>query len=181
METNARSRWWIWAIIGVVLVAALVVAFVLVLPRSASAPAPTASASAGSTSPPTSAVPTVKPTSTVTPTVTPTTTVTPTRPPVSAVTPFIASAGWDAGSAAISVSAFVPQIVESDGSCTITATSGSVTVRDAFPATASATTTDCGSNSLASPNFTSGTWQVVVSYSSSTSSGDSAPTEVVIP
>ncbi|MEA9984425.1 hypothetical protein [Subtercola sp. RTI3] len=188
METERRSRWWVWLIVGVVVIAGLAVTAVLLFgSRSSGDVSATGTPSATPTSSPTPTG-TVGPTATATPTATPTATSTPTATPtatatpaVKAVVPFVSSAGWDAGAGAITVSAFVPQIIESDGTCTITATKGSLTASQSFSARASATTTDCGSASLASPTLVSGSWNVVVTYASPTSAGTSASTEVAIP
>ncbi|MCU1475685.1 MAG: hypothetical protein JWQ64_378 [Subtercola sp.] len=188
MTQERRNLWWVWVIVGVVVVAAIVGAFFFITgwgsPSSGpvSSPTPTASnsASATPTRPPT---PSATPTATVTPTPTPTPIPTSTAVPPApgAVVPFITSASWDAADGGISVSAFVPEIVESGGTCTITATSGAATATASFPANASATTTDCGSNTLASSTLTTGAWNVVVSYSSPASSGASAVTVVEVP
>ena len=96
--------------------------------------------------------------------------------------PFIVAAGWNDDSGTMSISATVPQIVESDGTCTFTASLGSASVSDSFAATPSAGSTDCGTHELSSPDFSSGDWTVVVSYASATSAGSSTnPNPVTIP
>ncbi|UFS57754.1 hypothetical protein [Subtercola endophyticus] len=191
MTNGPRRLWWVWVIVGVVVVAALVGAFFLISGASshpAASPTPTATASPTATRTPTP-TPSVTPLPTATPTATPTPTPSattapapsPTTLPPGVVSPFITSAGWDAANSGISVSAFVPSIVESGGTCTITATLGSIVTTDSYDATASATTTDCGTHLMTSNTLTSGSWQVTVSYTSATSSGTSAASEVVIP
>lgn len=195
MTNGPRRLWWVWVIVGVVVVVALVGAFFLISGANSNSPvSPTPSASATPTptrtptpTPSVTTLPTATPTPTPIPTPTPTPTATtapapsPTTLPPGVVSPFITSAGWDQANSGISVSAFVPSIVESGGTCTITATLGGVVTTDSYDATASATTTDCGTHLMTSNTLTSGSWQVTVSYTSATSSGTSAASEVVIP
>lgn len=198
--TDRRSKWWIWLIVAVVVLAALGGLAWWLIAGNASNPAPSASPSATATptvsATPTRtapATPTPRPTSTSTPTATPTPTPvptptttptappTPTEPVIGTVIPFISYAGWDVQAGGISVSASVPGVVESDGTCTITASSASGSYSQQFPASPSATTTECGSNVLTSPDLVTGTWTVVVTYSSAVSTGSSSGSEVDIP
>ncbi|WP_201799252.1 hypothetical protein [Subtercola vilae] len=192
MSTERRGKWGIRVLVALVLaavVAGAVIFFVTTAPRDGVAgptatntntvtPTPTPTRTAVTPTPSgtsTGAVPT--PSATPTPTPTPT----PSTPATGAVTPFVSSAAYSAADRSISVSAFVPQIIESDGTCTITATRGAASASVSVEAKPSATTTDCGSNSLQSSQFASGDWSVVVSYSSSESRGSSSATTVTIP
>lgn len=203
-NTERRATWWIWVVVGVVVLAALGgTAWLLVARGGTDVAGPGATASPSST-PPASATPTASasptpsptpiatpsepPTATPTPTPTPPPTPVPSEPPApssSSVSPFISFADWDVQQNGISVSATVPGIVESGGTCTITATSDSgsesPTVSGDYPASPSADSTECGSNVLASTELTSGTWSVTVSYVSERSSGISAASSVTIP
>ncbi|TQL54653.1 hypothetical protein FB464_2195 [Subtercola boreus] len=193
-----RRTVWIWVVAAVVVVLLLLAGGIWLLVGSSPASSPVASPSASASGTPTptpSATPTVAPTRPATPTAAPTTTPAPTPtptatpaptvppvPPVGQVTPFIVAANWDSQAGALSVSANVPQIVEGDGTCTITASLGSVSVSDSFAASPSAGSTDCGTHSLSSSDFTAGEWTVVVAYASSTSAGSATnPNTVTIP
>lgn len=203
MEPRRRT-WWIWVIVGVVIVAALALgAWLLLGPAlsNTSAPAtPSASATTRPTPTPTprptvTATPTPRPTATATPTPAPTAAPTPTgtvpasplptdpppAPGPGGVTPFVVSAEWDAGAGAITVSANVPGVTETDGTCTITASMGDQTISESFPASPTAAATDCGTNSVAWAEFSSGEWTVTVAYASPLSTGTSAGFPVVIP
>ncbi|RFA15248.1 hypothetical protein B7R21_04275 [Subtercola boreus] len=79
------------------------------------------------------------------------------------------------------MSATVPGLVETGGTCTITATFQSKSVSQSFPASASADSTECGSNILTSPQFSTGAWTVVVVYTSAESGGTSPGQEVDVP
>ncbi|MDF2444175.1 MAG: hypothetical protein JWR01_2378 [Subtercola sp.] len=169
-------------------------AWLLIARGGTDAAGPTSSATATAT-PTATPTPTSTPTRTATPTPTPTSTppVTPTPAPTPTVTappaepdppaaaPYISFAAWDVQQNGISVSATVPGLVESDGTCTITATLQSQTVSQSYTAIPSADSTECGSNVLSSPELTTGAWTVVVTYSSAESSGTSSGQEVDVP
>jgi hypothetical protein len=88
------------------------------------------------------------------------------------VVPFITTADWDAGARALDVSAIVPGVVESGGTCTITVTSGA-TVRTATSDGVGASSYT-GCEAVAVKGLAAGTWQVRVAYASEKSAGTSA-------
>lgn len=112
-----------------------------------------------------------------TPTTQPTTTAPATHPSLAPTTVSISTAQWSDGAARVSGFATV---VEEGGTCTLTLTKGSVTVTGSRPATVDATTTSCGVVQVSDPRLTPGTWQAVLSYTSRTSTGTSAPTTITI-
>jgi hypothetical protein len=73
------------------------------------------------------------------------------------------------------VLAYISGVVEDGGTCTATATMGSTTVSATASAFHDATTTDCAPMEFSS-SLASGSWDILVSYSSSSSSGQSAVT-----
>lgn len=105
------------------------------------------------------------------------------QPTSGSVSVVLTFADWDADSSTIEAGAFVQGLVESGGTCTITAarsgsTSGTATA--SVPGEPDVSSTTCPALSL-SGNLTSGSWTVQVQYTSETSSGTSSPTTVVIP
>lgn len=88
-----------------------------------------------------------------------------------AVTPFITNASWDASSKALDVSAIVPGVVESGGTCTVTVRLGSTTRSATGHGVAASSYTGCEAVSFAS--LAAGTWTVDVAYASSKSAGTS--------
>jgi hypothetical protein len=128
-----------------------------------------------------SATPT-DPVATDTPTPTPTASATATDGPTSSTTtgpatrtsvvPFITSADWDRGAKELDVSAIVPDVVESSGTCTVTVTSGSTTRTAKGDGVAASTYTGCEAVSFT--GLAAGTWKVTVRYESAKSAGTSA-------
>ena len=84
----------------------------------------------------------------------------------SQVTPIITEATKDR------VLAYISGVVEDGGTCTATATNGTSTVTATATAFHDATTTDCPPLNF-SPALSSGTWDIYVTYSSTTHSGQS--------
>lgn len=72
-------------------------------------------------------------------------------------------------------SGLVTGVVESGGTCTLTARNGSTTASQSMAATSSPSATNCGRITVP---VTAGDWTVVLSYSSSTSEGASDPVPV---
>lgn len=72
-------------------------------------------------------------------------------------------------------------VVDEGGRCTLSLTNGSLTATAHSDATADATTTSCGEITVPGSQLSSGTWQAVISYASSSRSGQSAPVEIVVP
>ncbi|RIX26578.1 hypothetical protein [Amnibacterium setariae] len=89
-----------------------------------------------------------------------------------AVTPFITTADWDAGAKALDVSAIVPGVVESDGTCTVTVSSGATTRTATSRGVGASSYAGCPAVSFA--GLAAGTWAVHVRYASDGAAGDSA-------
>ncbi|KRD47471.1 hypothetical protein ASE27_03890 [Oerskovia sp. Root918] len=79
------------------------------------------------------------------------------------------------------INALVPEIVENSGTCVAELTSGDATRSTSGAAQADATSTWCTPLSLPISDLAPGTWVGTVTYSSSSSSGQSERFEVVIP
>jgi len=71
--------------------------------------------------------------------------------------------------------------IETGATCTLVMTQGSSTVRAEASATADASTTSCGEMTVPSSELSPGTWSAHIEYTSPTSSGQSAPVEIVVP
>jgi hypothetical protein len=97
------------------------------------------------------------------------------------VTPVITQAGWAPSGTAIEVSGFVQGVIEDGGTCLIELTHDGQTVSAEREGLADATTTTCGSVELGDAEMDSGWWQAVLIYESPTSSGSSAPVDVLVP
>ena len=136
-----------------------------------SIPAPTASA-------PDSPAPVPSGTSTATPVPTPSPSIS--RGTRTAVTPFVTAASWDQPSGTLTVTALVPNLVELDGTCTVTATNGSTTLSASATSAPGANDTECNPMTLAGSRLTAGTWSLVVAYSSKRSVGVSAAHTVAV-
>ncbi|MCI1636420.1 hypothetical protein [Bifidobacterium sp.] len=87
---------------------------------------------------------------------------------------------WDAGGTGISVNGAVNNIVESGGTCTLTAVKNPVTRIVMHASQVNATTTACGELSIPSSQLGSGDWVITLSYSSKTAYGVSSPQTVHI-
>ncbi|MCO7221584.1 hypothetical protein [Klenkia sp. PcliD-1-E] len=91
-------------------------------------------------------------------------------------------ADWDATTASIEAGAFVQGIVESGGTCTVTASRpGAAAVTASVPGEPDAGSTTCPGLLLSGGGLGSGSWSVVVDYSSATAQGRSTATTVVVP
>lgn len=111
-----------------------------------------------------------------------------TDPPVtSAPTPgapvsvFVTHSGWDADTGAVEAGGYIPGVIESDGTCTLTLTLGDRTATTSLAAQPDATTTSCGNLSIAGTRVSTGTWRAVLSYRSPEHAGASEPVEVRVP
>jgi len=102
-------------------------------------------------------------------------------PVLADVVPLVTFDQWSAETSTLTIGATVPGVVETGGTCSITARNGDVTVDGSFSAVASASSTDCGSMALQSSTLTSGDWSVSVVYASATSTGSTTDYEVTIP
>jgi hypothetical protein len=113
----------------------------------------------------------------------PTPSATPTLVPGStkrAVSPFITLADWDASSSELDVSAIVPNLVESGGTCTATVTRNGVVRTASAPAAAVSTYVGCNPMTIPGSALSTGTWTVRVTYSSRTATGASAAKTVEV-
>lgn len=72
-------------------------------------------------------------------------------------------------------------VVDEDGRCTLSLTNGSLTATAQTDATADATTTSCGEITVPGSELSSGSWQAVITFASPSSTGQSAPVEIVVP
>ncbi|MGY1813429.1 hypothetical protein [Blastococcus sp. SYSU D00820] len=113
------------------------------------------------------------------PTAVPTTAPLPASPaPVSVLMSY---SGWDAPASAVVAGGFVPDLLESDGTCTLTLTRDGVVLSGGSEATPDASTTSCGEVRVSGAELTSGPWQATLSYASPRSAGESQPFTVVVP
>jgi len=89
--------------------------------------------------------------------------------------------GWADADAAVEVGAFVAGVAETGGTCTLTLTSSSRSARAQVSGEPDASSTSCPGMAVPGDELSSGTWSAVVSYESSTTTGQSDPVEVVVP
>lgn len=75
-------------------------------------------------------------------------------------------ASVDADGAAVSASAYIAGVIENDGVCTFTFSAGEAVVTTTSAGLADRATTSCGTVQVPIGQFTSGTWDATVSYSS---------------
>lgn len=87
---------------------------------------------------------------------------------------------WDSGSSGISANGAVNNVVENSGSCTLSATRGTVTRTASTQATANATTTSCGELRIPRSELSAGDWTLTLSYGSTTATGQSSAQTVHI-
>jgi len=89
-------------------------------------------------------------------------------------------ATWDEMTG-VSAGGFVSQTVEQAGTCTLTLTRGATTLTVTGQAFPDASSTACGSLTVAPDRLSSGTWTSVLDYSSGTSTGQSSSLQVKVP
>jgi hypothetical protein len=94
---------------------------------------------------------------------------------------FVTYSGWSGQTGAFEVSAYLPGVVEDDGTCTLTLTQESDTVTASLPANRDATSTSCGGLAVAGSDLAPGHWSAVVTYESKASRGRSDAIAVEIP
>ncbi len=123
---------------------------------------------------------TAAPEPTVTPTASPTRTPAPVPSGKKTVTPFITGALWDQSSGILDVEAYVPGLVEMDGTCTATATRAGHTATATATAAPGANDTECNPIDLTADQLSRGTWTITVSYVSKRSAGVSAARTVTV-
>ncbi|WP_258726396.1 hypothetical protein [Cellulomonas sp. NS3] len=97
-----------------------------------------------------------------------------------AVEVLITFAGWNPGTAEAEVGGYAG-VVESGGTCTLRLTNAGQVVEASAEALPDASSTSCGAVTVPGARLTSGTWTAQLTYTSPTSTGTSASTEVVIP
>ncbi|HUS25902.1 MAG TPA: hypothetical protein VMY99_00965 [Nevskiaceae bacterium] len=95
------------------------------------------------------------------------------------VTPIITTVGFYDNN--VEVSSYVPGVFEDGGTCTVTLTKGSQQVQKQGSGTKNVSTTQCPNTVIPRAEFSTGTWTAVVSYSSATAKGNSAPGSVEVP
>ncbi|MGO1315650.1 MAG: hypothetical protein ACTMIR_01225 [Cellulomonadaceae bacterium] len=150
-------------------------------PTTSTTPEPTTAPSSSLVDPtPSPTTPSTKPEPSDEPTVEPTASDEPTSPPTGNVDVILVYAAWDAPSASVEASAYVTAFEEA-ATCTLTLTQGPRTLTKTIDALQDVSTMSCGGLQVAGSGLTPGTWEVVVSYASASSSGTSAPTEVIVP
>ncbi len=94
------------------------------------------------------------------------------------VVPVITFAGERDGS--IEVRSYVSEVYESDGICTITFTKGSEKISRDVEGMKDATYTRCDRVVVPREDFTAGTWNLVVSYTSPSAEGSSKTQEILV-
>lgn len=89
--------------------------------------------------------------------------------------------GWDAAVGEVVVGSYVPDLVESGGSCTLTLTQGSSMVSATTSALADAASTVCGDLAVPGASLMPGTWSASVTYESNAVVGLSDTQSVEVP
>lgn len=92
----------------------------------------------------------------------------------------LAFAEWNTATRALEASGYA-QTYESDGTCTLTAASGTRSASVTQGALADVSTTTCGMLAIPADRLGPGSWQVRVDYASSTSTGSSQTLTVEVP
>lgn len=108
-------------------------------------------------------------------------TVSPDAGSVDPATVVVTYSGWVDDSAAVELGAYVAGVVESDGTCSLTLTSGSATVTTQVTAEPDASSTSCPTMAVPGADLAPGNWQAVVAYESAGASGRAAPVTVAVP
>lgn len=173
-----------WLVGGTVVLAVVVLAVVLFsrdAPAEEAAPLPSTTSSATATPEPSA---TATPSPTPTAPAPPSPTATPTAaPPVDDRTPtsvVVSFAEWSVASGAVEV-AGLADVVESDGTCTLTLTQGATTAVVTIPAEPDAASSVCGTLTVARSVLGPGRWTGVLRYSSAASIGESASFTIEVP
>lgn len=82
----------------------------------------------------------------------------------------------------LEIRAFTPSVIEGDGICTASLTKDGQTITASEPSFVDSTTSQCQPIQINTSQFSqSGTWDLVVAYSSTSSKGTSGVTKVTIP
>lgn len=93
---------------------------------------------------------------------------------IKTVTPVITSWGQNPQTKDVEVSGFVPGVIENGGSCTVTLEKDGQKVTKSATGTANAQNVSCGLITIPFSEISAGTWNILLSYSSSTASGSSS-------
>jgi hypothetical protein len=93
----------------------------------------------------------------------------------------VVSSGYDPGSSAVTVRAFVTGIDSGSATCTLTLTGGSASARAQAQAQPDAKTMDCGTLAVPRAQLAPGTWTGTVAYSAPSRHGTSAAFTVQVP
>jgi hypothetical protein len=96
------------------------------------------------------------------------------------VVPLVTYSGFDSENGVIEITAFVPDVAELDGECSVTLVHGSEEVTVSQPSRPDATSTQCGSLFAQLPAGAEGEWRAIVTYSSSHRVGDSSPVSIEV-
>jgi hypothetical protein len=89
--------------------------------------------------------------------------------------------GWDDKAEVLEVDGFVSGVVESGGTCRLTATRSGETVTVEGEGEPDASTTQCGALTIEADELDEGEWRAVLSYESPTSTGAADPVDIEVP
>ncbi len=89
------------------------------------------------------------------------------------VTPVISS--WNYSESNLQASGFVPGVIESTGTCTLTVVNGSQSASASVPGTPNVQNVSCGLIKIPRSKLGSGSWKLTLEYSSPGHSGTSEP------
>ncbi|MGZ4507533.1 MAG: hypothetical protein ACXVX0_09790 [Blastococcus sp.] len=89
--------------------------------------------------------------------------------------------GWSTKDSAVEAGGYLSPVVETGGTCTLALTKDGQTVTATSPAQADASTTSCGNLAVPRAKLHPGSWTAVLRYASTTTTGSSDPSPVVVP
>ncbi len=92
----------------------------------------------------------------------------------------ITYADWNPQARVVEAGGIVPDVVEADGTCTLTLTKGDESATATVQALPDARSTNCGGLVIAD-SLSAGTWSAVISYRSTRTEASSEPAQVQIP
>ncbi|MEI4272308.1 hypothetical protein TEK04_11305 [Klenkia sp. LSe6-5] len=90
-------------------------------------------------------------------------------------------ASYDAAGARVEVGAFIQEVVETGGTCTLVLNRGEASAQARSTAVPDASSTACGALSIPASDLAPGAWDGFVTYESRTSNGRSDDFVVVVP
>ncbi|WP_091555484.1 hypothetical protein [Klenkia taihuensis] len=90
-------------------------------------------------------------------------------------------ASYDVSGAQVEAGAFIPEVIETGGTCTLVLNLGEVSAQARSAAVPDASSTSCGALSIPAADLGTGAWDGFISYESATSNGRSDDFVVVIP